>query len=266
MIFLPRSLKRIVIKVGSNVLTDHLSLKKKFFHHMAEQIEFLQKRKIKPVIVSSGAIAAAMASLKRKTKPKGVPAKQAFAAFGQPLLMDEYMEAFHKRGLRVAQVLLTSLDVKHRDTVTNARHAFEELFRKNIVPIVNENDTVVVEEIKFGDNDMLSALVARLVRADLLLILSHVDGLYDSNPKKNKKSRLIPVVRHIDQNLRSCLFSEKNERSVGGMESKLKAAERCLQANIPVFLTNGCEKDYIRRLLTGKKIKGTYFCPQKFKK
>ena len=258
---LPKSLKRIVIKVGSNVLSDHLSLRKEFFHHMAEQIEFLQKRKIKPILVSSGAIAAAMTAFKRKTKPKGVPAKQAFAAFGQPLLMDAYMEAFHKKGLRVAQVLLTSLDVKHRDTVTNARHAFEELLKKNIVPIVNENDTVVVEEIKFGDNDILSALVARLVRADLLLILSHVDGLYDSNPRKNKKSRTIPIVRRIDQNLRSHLFFEKNELSVGGMESKLKAAEKCLRVKIPVFLTNGLKKDYIKRLLTRQEIEGTYFCP-----
>ena len=156
--------KRLVIKIGSNVLTQNKGMRKDFFRDLANQVAFLRDKNIDVVIVSSGAIAAAMSELKKDKKPATIPDKQAYAAIGQPILMNMYSQVFLKKKMRVAQVLLTQAGLDHRQRYLNAKHALNALIKKGVVPIINENDTVTVDEIKIGDNDQLSAYVAGLGR------------------------------------------------------------------------------------------------------
>lgn len=249
----------MVIKIGSHVLSDEDSLRCDFFEALARQVLLLRKKGLNVVLVSSGAIATAMTVFGRHTRPQAIAEKQAFAAIGQPLLMGEYLRVFGKLKIPVAQVLLTSDDVAHRKRFLNARHTMLKLLDIGVVPIVNENDTVAVDEIKFGDNDRLSASVAHLIEADLLLILSHVDGLYDSDPRHNPQSRLIPHVKKVDAKIEKYIFADVGHRSVGGMASKVLAARNCLKLGIPVFVTNGLQADVIGKMARGEKIRGTFF-------
>lgn len=256
--------QRILIKIGSNVLKEAHGLRRDFFAHLAGQMDFLVQKGMSPIVVSSGAIATAMAFLQKKRRPALVPERQAYAAIGQPILMNEYARAFKKRGLHCAQILLTKADLEDRQRSLNAKHALDVLIKERIIPIINENDTVAVDEIKIGDNDQLSAHVARLVRADLVIILSHVDGLYDVNPAKNKKAQLIRKVTKIDAAIRSLVFSSHDHNSVGGMATKLKAAQICLEQDIPLVITSGFRKKFIEKTLDGT-IRGTFFVPEKAK-
>lgn len=255
-----QSIRRIVVKIGSSVLSGDSGLKAPFFSHLAGQVLVLKEREIETVIVSSGAVAAAMAAFGVAAKPKRIPEKQAFAAYGQPLLMKNYIAAFRKKGLDVAQILLTHPDLENRNRFLNARQVLSELLARGIVPVVNENDSVAVEELKFGDNDRLSAYVANLVEADLLIILSHVDGLYDGDPEKNSASRLIETVERVDDGLRGLVFEGGNARGTGGMASKLEAAETCMEFGIPIFITNGGKSDCLVKTLDGVAV-GTRFQP-----
>lgn len=256
--------QRILIKIGSNVLKDAKGLRQSFFSHLAGQMDFLVKKGMRPILVSSGAIAAAMAFLNKTRRPDLVPERQAYAAIGQPILMNEYARVFKKHGLHCAQILLTKADLEDRQRALNAKHALDVLISEGIIPIINENDTVAVDEIKIGDNDQLSARVAHLVRADLVIILSHVDGLYDANPAKNKKAKLIHKVTKIDAAIRSLVFSSHDHNSVGGMATKLKAAQICLEQGIPLVITSGFRKGFIEKTLAGT-VRGTFFVPEKAK-
>ena len=249
------SVKRVVIKIGSSVLADSKGLKKDFFRTLVTQIDFLLTQQKEIVIVSSGAVAAAIGEL-AAARPERIPEKQAFAALGQPLLMHHYIAAFAKKKRRVAQILLTYPDLENRARFLNAKHAFAELLARGIIPIVNENDSVAIDELKFGDNDRLSAHVAELVGADLLIILSHVDGLYDSDPEKNPKAKLITSVtdKKAAQRL---VFANKNHLGTGGMATKLAAAEFCAERKISVFITNGNKKDFLKNIFTAK-ARGTW--------
>lgn len=255
------NIKTLVVKVGSNVLGDHESLRQDFFKNFSRDVALLCRSGIRVVIVSSGAIATAMTCLNKKQRPQSIQQKQAFAAVGQPVLMGEYLRVFGAESITVAQVLITQDDVVSRRRFLNAKNTFSELLDRGIVPIVNENDTVAVDELKFGDNDRLSASVAQLVDADLLLILSHVDGLYDSDPRKNKESKLIARVTQIDDTLRAHLFVSGENRSVGGMASKLVAAQSCMDFGIPVFITNGLNVAALGQLTRGETVPGTLFEP-----
>jgi glutamate 5-kinase len=260
MILPSKNPQRILIKIGSNVLKDVYGLRKGFFSHLAGQMAFLVQKGMSPILVSSGAIATAMAFLHKKRRPDLVSERQAYAAIGQPILMNEYARVFKKRGLHCAQILLTKADLEDRQRSLNAKHAIDVLIAEGIVPIINENDTVSVDEIKIGDNDQLSAYVAHLVRADLVIILSHVDGLYDANPASNKNAQLIRKVTKIDTAIRSLVFSSRDHNSVGGMATKLKAAQICLEQGIPLVITSGFRKRFIEKTLDGT-VCGTFFAP-----
>lgn len=255
-----KSIKRLVVKIGSSVLSDSAGLKAAFFARLAGEVAELKALGVETIIVSSGAVAAAMAAFGQVKKPQLIPEKQAFAAYGQPLLMQHYIAAFKKKGLSVAQILLTHPDLENRNRFLNAKLVLNELLNRGIVPVVNENDSVVVEELKFGDNDRLSAYVSNVAEADLLVILSHVDGLYDGNPEKDAGAKLIPVVEKVDSTTGRLVFQNKNELGTGGMASKLEAAQIGLDFGVPVFITNGNQKGCLTKIFSGSAV-GTYFQP-----
>jgi len=249
-------LRRVVVKVGTSILTDRSG---QFSKERAEKlcVQILEALKMgrEIVLVSSGAIASGMDVLGLKTRPKELPKLQACAAVGQGKLMRVYEEFFAKRGFHTAQVLLTRDGVEDRERYLNARNTLQTLLRMKILPIVNENDTVATEEIRFGDNDTLSALVGSLVEADLLLILSDVEGFYRRDKTLVKK---VETVHQIHQDLRKHLFQNKREKTTGGMETKLEAARFLMQAGIPMVVANGSDEHVLAKILEGKDV-GTWF-------
>jgi glutamate 5-kinase len=246
------SARRVVIKLGTGVLTgadnrlDHDRIEQ-----LAGQLAALRRQ---VVLVSSGAIAAGMEVLALQQRPKQLPELQACAAIGQSKLMAAYDTVFRKHGIHVAQVLLTHDDLKNRTRHLNARNTLETLLRRGVVPIINENDTVSVDEIKFGDNDRLGALTATLVDADLLIILSHVEGLL-------KDGAPVSAVAEITRDIEKLAGGSDRETSVGGMKSKIEAAKIVTRAGIPMIIASGERPDVLTDLLAGKEI-GTIFLPQ----
>ena len=231
--------RRLVIKIGSSFLTDGRGVRTSLIQSLARQVAAVRKRGIETVIVSSGAIACGMGILKLKKRPHEIPQKQAVAAIGQPVLVRHYSNAFQKTGIHVAQILLTRDDLKDRHRFLTAKHAFAELFRSKVVPVVNENDSVAVEEIQVGDNDQLSALVSHLVDADLLLILTDIDGFYDKDPRKFKEARRIGLVENVDDETFKLADDTQSEKSTGGMTTKLKAAYQAAFYGVPTWVAGG---------------------------
>ena len=189
-----RRARRVVVKIGSRILSSSEGIEEGRFKGLVRDLAALHERKKDIVVVSSGAVAAGMTKLGVKQRPKTIPQKQALAAVGQIKLMALYERQFARFDKSVAQVLLTHEDLANRQRYINAKHTFQMLLESSIIPIVNENDTVAVEEMKFGDNDHLSALVATLLEADLLVILSDVQGVYDRDPRVHTGARLIPLI------------------------------------------------------------------------
>lgn len=229
--------KRVVVKVGSSSLTrpdGHLSAAR--LHSIVEALAEFRKGGREVVLVSSGAQAAAMGPLKLKSRPRTLAAAQAAASVGQGLLIAEYARAFGSFGLRVGQVLLTAEDVLRRGQYRNASRALEQLLSLNVVPVINENDTVATDEIRFGDNDRLAALVAHLVSADLLVLLSDVDALYTQNPS-SPSARRVPVISSFDQVQSLDTGTRGSALGTGGMISKISAAAVATSSGIPVLLT-----------------------------
>src|SRR5271169_103134 len=222
--------RRVLIKVGSAVVTGPKGLDRAMIHRLSDQIAELRERsaRMDVLVVSSGAIASGMRKMGLTERPKTIPHKQAAAAVGQGALMEAWEGAFDKYDLLVAQVLLTSEDLAHRSRYLNARNTLETLLSWGIMPIINENDTVVVEEIKFGDNDHLSALISGLVGADLVINLTDTDGLYDCDPRLDPSAKLIPVVNRVDAKVLACAAPETGSYGTGGMLSKVNAARKCL--------------------------------------
>jgi glutamate 5-kinase len=255
--------RRVVIKVGSATVTGAKGLDRAMIHRLSDQIAELRGRtpRIDILVVSSGAIASGMYRMGLAERPRSIPHKQAVAAVGQGALMEAWEGAFDKYDLLVAQVLLTSEDLANRHRYLNARNTLETLLSWAITPIINENDTVVVEEIKFGDNDNLSALIAGLVGADLVVNLTDIDGLYDCNPRRNPSARLIPVVNRVDRTLLACAAPEPGSVGTGGMLSKVNAARKCLALGIPMIIAPGKQRDVILRLFAGEEL-GTMFVPK----
>ena len=246
---------RIVIKLGTGLLTDaqnHLSLTQ--IEQVVAQIAALHQQKKQVIVVSSGAIGAGMAELGLKQRPKHLDELQAAAAIGQSKLMAVYDKLFGKFGITVAQVLLTHDDLKHRGRHLNAHNTLATLLTHGVVPIINENDTVAVEEIKFGDNDRLGALTATLIDADLLLILSHVEGLLDGDGK------VVAAVPQITHEIESLAGGTDRITSVGGMKSKIDAAKVVTRAGIPLIIANGDRANVVRDVLAGEEV-GTLFLP-----
>lgn len=256
-----RRAKRVVIKIGAALLTGPHGLRPLFYRGLASATAELKNKGIDVVIVSSGAIACGMHLLALNKRPVDISKKQAVAAAGQPSLMHHYTRFFGSAGLKVAQILVTRDDMEHRGRYENARHAILELFRYGVVPIVNENDSVGVEEIRVGDNDQLSALVAGLTRANMLVILTDTDGLHDRDPNKHLKARRISVVGKIDAKTLRMAKGTLTEKSTGGMITKLKAAQIATRYKIPTWIVNGRNPQRaLRELFKGKDM-GTLFVP-----
>ncbi len=251
-------MKRIVIKVGSGILTNAVGLNAAYFRSLSKEIYQIQKKGIEVVLVSSGAIACGMSLMGLRKKPEMLAKKQACAAIGQPELMNLYSKVFGKYGVRTAQILLTRSDLENKNRKLNARQAINELLKESVIPIINENDSVAVEEIKVGDNDQLSAMVAELVHAKLLVILTDIDGLYDADPRKSKSAKRIPLVTKIDKKILSLAQDTKSQKSTGGMITKLKAAEYAGRYKIVTQIVDGRDPKILKDVLAGRNV-GTLF-------
>jgi glutamate 5-kinase len=230
-------------------------------HRLSDQIAELKREGREILVVSSGAISSGVRKIGLRERPKAIPQKQAAAAVGQSVLMQSWEEAFDKYDQLVAQVLLTAEDLSHRHRYLNARNTLDVLLDWGIVPIINENDTVVVEEIKFGDNDQLSIMIAGLTGADLMITLTDTEGLYDCDPRSHSEAKLIPVVKRVDSKVLACATAQPGAVGTGGMHSKLVAAKKSLASGIPMVIAPGKERDVLLRLFAGETL-GTLFIPQ----
>jgi len=254
--------KRIVVKVGSSILASpEKGLHHEVFSHLSKEISDLKRQGYEIVLVSSGAIAAGMEKLGYKTRPQSITQKQATAAVGQSRLMNIYESYFSRSQQMVAQILLTHDDLSHRRRFLNARNTLLTLLQLGIIPIINENDTVVVDEIKVGDNDNLSALVTNLMGADLLIILTNIDGLCDADPRVHPDARCISLVEDIDIDRGEVIGGTDGEWNVGGMVSKIQAAKKASHFGIPTVIACGTKKEVLHQILKGKEI-GTLILPK----
>lgn len=250
--------KRIVIKIGSSLLYSGKSgLENGFAGEITSQISALINDGNEIVLVSSGAIALGMSILKLHERPKDLAHLQAAAAIGQHELMDVYSRSFKQKGFNCAQLLLTWEDFDDRKRYLNAKNTLGALLKLNCVPVINENDTVSTDEIKFGDNDRLSALVSILVGADLLIILSDVDGLL------NKEKKVIPVVSEINHEIKSLACPTDKKTCVGGMITKIEAARIAVNSGVPCVIACGRRKDIILSVMQEPEKFGTLFVPKK---
>ncbi|MFC1631294.1 glutamate 5-kinase [Candidatus Omnitrophota bacterium] len=260
---LPVKPKRIVVKVGTGILTrPDYHLNKAWIRRLTDQLAKLAKTGVELILVSSGSIGAGTGMLKLAARPKLLPQQQAAAAIGQGQLMKVYDTFFKRHNILTAQVLLTREDLSSRKRYLNAKNTLYTLLSYQAIPIINENDTVSVDEIKFGDNDKLSALVAALVHADLLIMLSDVDGLYALPPANaQSKQQVIPVVREICPEIEKMASSSSTELGTGGMLSKIEAVKICCSAGIACVIANGRRAAVIDQILSGEKV-GTLFLPK----
>ena len=254
--------KRVVIKVGSGVISDHSGLDLERIATLCEDVHALRQRGYEVILVSSAAVAAGKADLGIKGSAQNLPLpiKQAAAAIGQSRLMRAYKDALRNHGLTAAQVLLTRDDLANRRRYLNARNTLMTLLEYGVVPIINENDTVVIDEIRFGDNDNLSAMATNLVEAQLLVILSDVDGLYDSDPRNNAGARLISEVERITPEIEAMAGKDATLLGTGGMTTKLKAAKRATLYGAGTAVINGVIPHNLLYLFDGHEL-GTYFLP-----
>src|SRR5213080_2132341 len=254
-------LRRLVVKVGTSLIAepgtgpdpDRIAA-------LATEIAGAREGR-EVVLVTSGAIVTGMARLALSERPQSIPEKQAAAAVGQSALMWHYEAAFKRHGIAVGQVLLTAEDIADRARYLNARNTLRALLRFGVLPVVNENDTVAVEEIKVGDNDTLSALVASLIDADLLVLLTDVDGLYTDDPTVNARARQLATVEAVTDEIARLARDRTDGVSVGGMATKLQAARKAAAAGVPMIIASGRAPSVLRRLLAGESV-GTYFAPK----
>jgi glutamate 5-kinase len=254
--------KRIVIKVGSSTLTYETgAINLSRMDKLSQIISDLLNQNKEIVLVTSGAIAVGVSKLKLSERPKSTQDKQAAAAVGQSELMHLYSKFFSEYGHVVAQILLTKDVVEEDKKRFNVINTFENLIKKGILPIVNENDTVATDEIEFGDNDTLSALVATLIHADLLILLSDIEGLYEADPRSNPNVKLISMVDKIDDTVLARAGGASSDRGTGGMTTKLKAATIATQNHIHMVIALGEHPEIITDILQGKDI-GTLFIAQ----
>lgn len=253
-------MKRIVIKIGSNILASaERGLNTRRLSAIARNISAVVADGHQAVIVTSGAVAAGLKKLELKSKPRDIKLQQAAAAIGQSSLMWAYESQFAKYHKKVAQVLLTRDDISDRVRYINAKNTLFTLMNYGIIPLINENDPVATDEIKFGDNDMLAALVSGLVEADLFIILSDVEGLYDRDPR-SVGAKLIRHVKEITPSLQKAAGGKGSAVGTGGMYSKLLAAKQAADYGIPVVIMSGKKSSMILKVLEGRSV-GTYFEP-----
>jgi glutamate 5-kinase len=256
--------QRIVIKIGTNILTKGSGIDSGYVRRIASQINSLLETGRQVVIISSGAIGMGTGHMELVDRPKDLKMRQACAAIGQPLLMAEYRKSFLKYGVTVAQVLLTAEVLSNRKTYLNLRNSIETLLNLAVVPILNENDSVSTAEIgtAFGDNDKLSALVASKIDADLLIMLSDIDSMYDRNPQKSIDAKPIRTVFEITESMIRNAGGKGSTHATGGMKTKLEAAKIASNAGCRIVLADGKIKNVIRKIMAGKEI-GTIFMPKR---
>lgn len=256
--------KRVVIKIGTNTLAKDGGIDTAYFAGVADQVKALTASGRQVVIVTSGAIGMGAGQLGLTEKPREMKMRQACAAIGQPLLMREYRKAFEQQGVQVAQVLLTAEVLTNRKTYLNLRNAIETLLDLGVIPVLNENDSVSTAEIgtAFGDNDKLSALVASKIDADLLIMLTDIDALYDKNPQKHADAKPIPVVFEITEEILRNAGGSGSVHSTGGMRTKIEAAKIAANAGCRIVLANGREDRVISRIMAGEPL-GTIFMPKR---
>ena len=252
--------RRILVKVGSAVLTGEDGLELNIIEQLVADIAALRERGFQIVLVSSGAIASGKHRMGIEGKLKSIPQKQAAAAIGQGRLMRVYSNAFGKHGLFVGQVLLTMSDITDRKRFLNIRNTLFTLMDWGVITIINENDTVAVDEIKFGDNDHLAAMVANVIEAHLVINLTSTEGLYDQNPSETKKAKLIPIVTELTPEIEAAATEEATPVGMGGMKSKVQAAKKVTASGIPYIIAPGRRTGVLQEILDGKET-GTLFLP-----
>lgn len=255
-----KPIKRIVVKLGSSQIVDEkLRPRLPELKRLAKQVATLRKKHIEVIFVSSGAIALGMGELSEQSRPSHLSDLQARAAIGQTKLMRLYSEIFGRLRLKCAQVLLTWDDFDNRTRFHNAQATLEAILKQGVIPVINENDTTSTDEIKFGDNDKLSALVASLLHADMLVILSDVEGVYDANKK------VFEEIIEITEEIEGAAGETKNiQIARGGMKAKIEAVKIATHARVPCIITAGKTKDVLLRLVKGERL-GTYFIEKKDK-
>ncbi len=254
-----KNAKRVVFKVGTSTLTyDGGGINIRRVEKFVKVLSDLKNQGKEIILVTSGAIGIGMGKMGIKTKPSSTREKQALAAIGQCELMDFYAQLFAHYNHTVAQLLLTKDVVDNQQLKSNAVNTFETLLKFGAIPIVNENDSISAEQIEFGDNDTLSALVAKLTGADLLILLSDIDGLYDDNPITNPEAKLIPLVEGVTDEIRALAGDAGTSRGTGGMITKLTAATIANETGIDMYIMNGADPEIIYDLLDGKSV-GTRF-------
>lgn len=258
---MPKRLKRLVIKVGTSTLTDGGGcLDRAYIASLTSQIADLRSKGCEVVLVTSGSIRAGMERMDLGHRPRTIPEKQAAAAIGQGLLMQVYAEFFARHGITVAQVLLTKADFGHRGRYLNVRNCMLTLLERGVVPIVNENDTVAVDEIRVGDNDNLAALVASSLQARWLVILSDIPGLCDADPGKCDTAQVIPVVERITPSIYELAGGTRGMSGTGGMRTKIEAAEVAVSSGVTMVIADGRRPNVLADVMAGKQI-GTKFLP-----
>lgn len=254
--------KRIVVKVGTSTITyPNGKINYEKIEKMARILTDFQNQGKEMILVSSGAGAAGVGRLGLDAKPKTIPGKQACAAVGQGILMHIYERIFGEYGQVVAQVLLTKNDMVNRHSYANARNALQEMISWGVIPIINENDVVAIDEFKIGDNDNLSALVASLADADLDILLSDIDGLYTANPKTHPDAKLVSVVEEVTPEIEATAGGAGSKNATGGMLTKLQAAKNAMSAGIALIIANGEHLEILRNILRGEPV-GTLFVPK----
>ncbi len=259
---LKKNSRRIVIKIGSNVIASHRQgLDEKRMKGIAKEVAALREEGREVLLVSSGSILCGMEKLALPRPPKTIPMKQAAAAVGQSRLMWAYEKFFARYDIKVAQILLTGDVVADRKRFINARNTLMTLLKYQILPIINENDTVTVDEIKLGDNDHLAAQVTHLVDASLLIILSDVDGLYTEDPGKNPKASLVPIVETVTPKIKKMAGGVMTSGGTGGMATKVKTAEKVADYGVATLILNGTVPGLIKRALHSEDL-GTLFLPK----
>lgn len=261
-----KKVKRIVVKIGSSSLTSPIGgLDMENLQKFTGEISKIKDNNLEVIIVTSGAIAAGLKYLNLKERPKKYSMLQAVAAVGQHDLMRVYSSFFYKNSKKVGQILVTREDTTRREQYLNIKNTIDSLLNFDVIPIINENDSVALDEIKFGDNDTLAALIAGLIEADLLIVLSDIDGLFDKNPQVNSDAELISFVENITEEIEKVAGGIGSSYGSGGMVTKIRSAKICSLSGIPMAIANSREPDVIQRVLNGENI-GTFFIPEETKR
>ena len=250
---------RVVIKVGTSTLThQNGNINIRRIENLCKVISDLKNAGLEIIFVSSGAIAMGVGKLGLSKKPQDIPSKQACAAIGQCELMYTYDKLFQEYNHTVAQMLMTGADFENEERHTNFDNTLNRLLEFGVLPIINENDTIATSEIKVGDNDTLSAIIATSANADLLILLSDIDGLYTADPRKDADASLIPIAKEINEDIMNLAGTAGTSRGTGGMITKLNAAQICMDAGIDMIIANGSNPEVLYDIFDGKSV-GTRF-------